>query len=58
MAMQKIMLMSIAALAVLVPVAMAEESSTEAAYRSVAQAQEMFASKRHRRFRADKRLKH
>lgn len=42
--MQKIMLMSIAALAVLVPVAMAEESSTEAAYRSVAQAQEMFAA--------------
>ena len=42
--MQKIMLMGIAALAMLAPVAMAEESSTEAAYRSVAQAQEMFAA--------------
>lgn len=44
MAMQKIMMMGIAALAMLVPVAMAEESSTETAYRLVAQAQDMFAA--------------
>ncbi|MCE2509235.1 MAG: hypothetical protein J4G04_08095 [Nitrosopumilaceae archaeon] len=41
--MQKIMMVCIAALAMLAPVALAEESSTEAAYRSVAQAQDMFA---------------
>lgn len=40
--MHKMMMVSIAVLAIAVPVAMAEETNTEAAYRSVAQAQEMF----------------
>ena len=41
--MQKMLMVGIAVLTMLVPIAMAEESSTEAAYRSVSQAQEMFA---------------
>ena len=44
--MQKMIMMmaGIAALAMLAPVAMAEETNTEAAHRSVAQAQDMFAA--------------
>ena len=41
--MHKTMMASIAVLATLVPLAMAEESSTDMAYHSVAQAQKMFA---------------